>query len=103
MAERLETATRTGSLPSSLLIVTADRSRSNVFSGASTSCPSRCLENGSIAVLRVYVILDARSSPEPPLGDAVETFIRREDAERFVEDVRGDEPELAGYLRIEER
>ena len=35
--------------------------------------------------------------------DAVETFIRREGAERFVEEVRGDEPALASYLRIEER
>ena len=35
--------------------------------------------------------------------DPVETFIRREDAERFVEEVRGDDPELASYLRIEER
>jgi hypothetical protein len=35
--------------------------------------------------------------------DAVETFIRREDAERFVEEVRGDDPELASYLRVEER
>ena len=26
-----------------------------------------------------------------------------EDAERFVEDVCGDDPELAAYLRIEER
>jgi hypothetical protein len=26
-----------------------------------------------------------------------------EDAERFIEDVRGDEPELAKDLRIEER
>ena len=25
------------------------------------------------------------------------------DAERFIEQVRGDEPELASYLRIEER
>jgi hypothetical protein len=41
--------------------------------------------------------------PDHPLGDAVETFIRREDAERFVEEVRGDDPELASYLRIEER
>ena len=31
------------------------------------------------------------------------TFIRREDAERFIEKVRGDDPELASYLRIEER
>jgi hypothetical protein len=38
-----------------------------------------------------------------PLGDAIETFIRRADAERFVEEVRRDDPELASYLRIEER
>ena len=38
-----------------------------------------------------------------PLGDAVETFVRREDAERFIEEVWGDDPELASYLRIEER
>ena len=30
-------------------------------------------------------------------------FVRREDAERFIEEVRGDEPELASTLRIEER
>ena len=40
---------------------------------------------------------------EHPPGDAIETFIRREDAERFVEEIRGDEPELAESLRIEER
>jgi hypothetical protein len=51
----------------------------------------------------VYVILDARSSPDHPLGDAVETFLRRADAERFIAVVRGDEPELWCYLRIEER
>ena len=31
------------------------------------------------------------------------TFIRREDADRFIEEVRGDDPEFAGYLPIEER
>jgi len=46
----------------------------------------------------VYAIVDLRSSSDHPLGDAVETFVRREDAERFL-----DEPELAEYLRIEER
>ena len=51
----------------------------------------------------VNVIIDERSSPDHPLGDAIETFIRREDAERFAEEVRGDDPELASYLRIEER
>jgi hypothetical protein len=29
--------------------------------------------------------------------------VRSEDAERFIEEVRGDDPELASYLRIEER
>ena len=33
----------------------------------------------------------------------LDVFIRREDAERFTEEVRGDEPELAAKLRIEER
>jgi hypothetical protein len=51
----------------------------------------------------VYAIVDTRLSPTHLLGDAVETFIRREDAERFIEEVRGDDPELASYLRIVER
>jgi hypothetical protein len=38
----------------------------------------------------VYVA--SRSSLDHPLGDAVETFIRREDAERFIDEVRGDDP-----------
>jgi hypothetical protein len=32
---------------------------------------------------------------------AVGLFVRREQAERFLEDVRGDEPELAERLRLE--
>ena len=28
----------------------------------------------------------------------VETFVRREDAERFVEEVRTDDPDLASHL-----
>lgn len=35
-------------------------------------------------------------SPGFPLGDAVEVFVRREDAERFIAEVRGDDPE--GHL-----
>ena len=38
-----------------------------------------------------------------PLGDAIETFVRREDAEHFIEGVRGDDPKIAAKLRIEER
>jgi hypothetical protein len=29
--------------------------------------------------------------------------VRREDAERFIEEIRGDDPDLAKALRIEER
>ncbi len=32
---------------------------------------------------------------------AVELFVRREDAEAFLEDVRDDDEELAGTLRLE--
>jgi hypothetical protein len=51
----------------------------------------------------VYVIRDERCSPDHPLGGAIEVLIRREDAERFLEEVRKDEPELARHLRIVER
>lgn len=33
-------------------------------------------------------------SPDSALGDSLEVFIRREDAERFIEEVRGDDPKL---------
>jgi hypothetical protein len=32
---------------------------------------------------------------------AVETFVRRDDAERFLEEVRADDEELAALLRLE--
>jgi hypothetical protein len=51
----------------------------------------------------VYAVVDDALSLDFPLGDSLEVFVRRENAERFVEEVRGDEPELASYLRIEER
>jgi hypothetical protein len=35
-----------------------------------------------VSAVIVYAILDLRSSPDHPLGDAIEIFIRREDAER---------------------
>jgi hypothetical protein len=53
--------------------------------------------------LIAYAVIDLRSSPDHPLGDAIETFIRRDDAERFVEEVRCDDLDLARNLRIEER
>ncbi len=60
-------------------------------------------ESVTILSVIVYAVVDDSLSPTSPLGDAVETFIRREDAERFIEKVRGDDPEIAAELRIEER
>ena len=51
----------------------------------------------------VYAIVDDALSPDFPFGVDLELFIRREDAERFLEEVRSDDPELAAKLRIEER
>ena len=53
-----------------------------------------------LAVL-VYALVDVPPSPAGPLGDSIDVFVRREDAERFVEEIRGDA--LATFLRIEER
>ncbi len=50
----------------------------------------------------VYAVVDDALSPDFPLGVELEVFCR-EDAERFIDDVRGDEPEMAAKLRIEER
>jgi hypothetical protein len=51
----------------------------------------------------VYAVVDDTLSPASPLGDAIDVFVRRGDAERFIEEIRGDDPELAEPLRIEER
>ena len=44
-----------------------------------------------------------RARLEQDLDDSLDVFVRREDAERFIEEVRGDDRELAKPLRIEER
>jgi len=51
----------------------------------------------------VYAVVDDSLSPMSPLGDAIDVFLRRGDAERFVEAVRDDDPELAKPLRIRKR
>ena len=51
----------------------------------------------------VYAVVDETISPTSPLGDAIDVFLGREDAQRFIEEVDGDDPELAELLRIEER
>jgi hypothetical protein len=50
----------------------------------------------------VYAVVDDSLSRHL-LGDSLDVYVRREDAERFIEEVRGDEPELANDLRVEER
>ena len=46
----------------------------------------------------VYAVVDDALSPDFPLGVEFDVFIRREDAERFIEEVRGDDPVLAAKL-----
>jgi len=46
----------------------------------------------------VYAVVDDSLSPTFPLGEAIDVFVRREDAERFVEEVRCDDAELADLL-----
>jgi hypothetical protein len=55
------------------------------------------------AALIVYAVVDDALSPDFPLGDSLEVFIRREEAERFIEEVRRDDPDAAETLRIEGR
>jgi hypothetical protein len=50
----------------------------------------------------VYAVVDDSLSRHL-LGDSIDVFVRRADAERFIEEVRGDNPELGKPLRIEER
>ena len=59
----------------------------------------RALESRREPVILYSVDLPA-TSLNYPFGR--ETFIRREDAERFIEELRRLEPELANSLRIEE-
>ncbi len=68
-----------------------------------TSRSRRARPSDIIPAVIIYAIVDDSFSPASPLGDGVETFIRREDAERFIEEVRGEDPQLAKYLRIDVR
>ena len=60
----------------------------------------RALEHTAQKVI-VYSVDLRSTSPTCPFGR--ETFSRREDAERFIEEMRREKPELASPLRIEER
>lgn len=54
-----------------------------------------------MSLMVAYAVVDEALARTSPLRDAIDVFVRREGAERFVEEV--DEPELAKHLRIEER
>jgi hypothetical protein len=60
----------------------------------------RVPEPGTHRLIMYSVDLPSRSSNHPFGRD---TFIRREDAERFIEELRKVEPEFASSLRVEER
>jgi hypothetical protein len=49
-----------------------------------------------------YAVIDDSISPSS-FWAVLEVSIRREDAERVIEEIRSDDPELAKPLRIEER
>jgi len=51
----------------------------------------------------VYAVVDDSLSPTSPLDDSIDGFVRRQDAERFIEEIGGDDPELSKALRIERR
>jgi hypothetical protein len=45
--------------------------------------------------VRVYGVVSSETE------ETLELFVRREDAEAFVDEVRGDEPDLADLLHVE--
>jgi hypothetical protein len=53
--------------------------------------------------LLVFAVVNLRSSLDHPLGDAIETFIRREAADHFIARVKRDDPQFASNLRVVER
>jgi hypothetical protein len=60
----------------------------------------RALQQPRRQTLIAYSIDVRAMNGKHPFGR--ETFTRREDAERFIDELRRDDPELAGALRIEE-
>jgi hypothetical protein len=61
------------------------------------------LEGVIVTAVRVYAVVAGALSPKFSLGDSLEVFVRRDDAEPFIVEVRGDEPEAAAKLQVEER
>jgi hypothetical protein len=43
----------------------------------------------------VCAVIDDSLAPTSPLGDSLDVFVRHEDAERFIEEVKRDERKVA--------
>ena len=65
--------------------------------------PSSGSNSGRLSEIVLVCAVVDDSLSRHMLGDSIDVFVRREDAERFIEEIRGDDPELAEQLRIEER
>jgi hypothetical protein len=57
----------------------------------------------SLRFVIVFAVVDVSLSPTSPLGDAIDTFLRRDDVEQFIARVIRDDPQLAARLRVVER
>jgi hypothetical protein len=58
--------------------------------------------SATVPPVRVYAIRDLTSSGSHPLGGFIDVFLRRDDAERLVDNVRRDDRALADALQIVE-
>ena len=55
------------------------------------------------ATAMMQLALLTQHEPRAAARQVIDALLTREDAERFIEEVRRDDPALASYLRIEER
>ena len=59
--------------------------RNPAVQSLTTSLPTIVFSSSPSRLCDLFEIHDLRSSPNHPLGDAVEVFVRREEAKRFIE------------------
>ncbi len=66
----------------------------------STASPSSAPLRAQVTFNDVFAVVDESLFSTSPLGDAIDTFVRREVAEPFIARVKRDDPQLASHLRI---
>ena len=79
----------------SLIVGSVPAQRIRMRVGCSTRRTRLFGHRGSLASVLVFAVVSAETE------HAVELFVRREDAEAFLDEVRADEPETAELLRLE--